>query len=96
MLGETTGQDLLLDLGPPLRKFWKEDDRMARMWGADSEAHDGECRRRHRHQRAGADGTGFWNYFQFGLDFLLSAEGVVIKIIAHSNIVCPLRPVGSL
>ncbi|GFZ43882.1 hypothetical protein JCM24511_01602 [Saitozyma sp. JCM 24511] len=72
IIGQTTGQDLLLDLGPPLRKFWKEDDRMERIWGrADTKLEDGEC---------------FWNYFQFGLDFLLSPSGVVLKIIAHSNI----------
>ena len=45
MIGETTAQDLLLDLGPPLRKFWKEDDRVERMWGGASSADDekGAC-----------------------------------------------------
>jgi hypothetical protein len=33
IIGETTAQDLLLDLGSPLRKFVKEDDRMERIWG---------------------------------------------------------------
>lgn len=33
VIGETTGQDLLLDLGPPLRRYVKEDDRMERIWG---------------------------------------------------------------
>lgn len=28
-LGVTTAQDLILDLGPPLRTFYREDDRMA-------------------------------------------------------------------
>ena len=32
-LGLTTAQDVLLDLGPPLRKFWKEDERLDRVWG---------------------------------------------------------------
>ena len=32
-IGETTAQDILLDLGAPLRKFVKEDDRMERIWG---------------------------------------------------------------
>lgn len=32
-IGETTSQDILLDLGPPLRKYIKEDDRMERIWG---------------------------------------------------------------
>jgi len=71
-IGVTTSQDLLLDLGAPLRRFYKEDDRMERMWGA---------------ARAGADdGNCFWNYFQYGLDFLISPNGLVTKIIAHSNI----------
>lgn len=44
IIGQTSGQDLLLDLGPPLRKFWKEDDRMERIWGrADTKLEDGEC-----------------------------------------------------
>lgn len=33
VIGETTTQDILLDLGSPLRKFVKEDDRMERIWG---------------------------------------------------------------
>ncbi|WVQ80750.1 hypothetical protein IAT38_002855 [Cryptococcus sp. DSM 104549] len=69
IIGETTSQDLLLDLGPPLRKFWKEDDRLERMWGGTT--HPGGC---------------FWNYFQHGIDFLISPEGTVSKILCHSNI----------
>ncbi|WWD17252.1 hypothetical protein CI109_101690 [Kwoniella shandongensis] len=69
VIGETTSQDLLLDLGAPLRKFWKEDDRLERMWGGVSQP--GGC---------------FWNYFQYGLDFLISGEGIVLKILCHSNI----------
>nr|ODN97572.1 hypothetical protein L204_02990 [Cryptococcus depauperatus CBS 7855] len=37
IIGSTTAQDLLLDLGSPLRKFWKEDDRLERMWGREGE-----------------------------------------------------------
>lgn len=73
-LGKTTSQDLLLDLGPPLRKFYKEDSRISRIWAKESRSATGEsygC---------------FWNYFQLGLDFLVSESGVVDKIIAHSNI----------
>jgi hypothetical protein len=33
LIGETTAQDILLDLGSPLRRFVKEDDRMERIWG---------------------------------------------------------------
>jgi hypothetical protein len=36
-LGETTVQDILLDLGPPLRKYYKEDDRVEKMWGGAGE-----------------------------------------------------------
>ena len=45
IIGETTAQDLLLDLGPPLRKFWKEDDRVERMWGGAESTDDekGAC-----------------------------------------------------
>lgn len=48
VLHETTSQDLLLDLGPPLRKYWKEDDRMAKMWGSvangkSAEGDEGSC-----------------------------------------------------
>lgn len=28
----------------------------------------------------------FWNYFQYGLDFLIE-DGVVTKVITHTNIV---------
>lgn len=44
IIGETTSQDLLLDLGAPLRKHWKEDDRMERMWGlAGSKVSENSC-----------------------------------------------------
>jgi hypothetical protein len=36
-----------------------------------------------------ADDVAFWNYFQYGIDFLVTPEGLVSKIIIHSNIVCP-------
>jgi hypothetical protein len=85
VLGRTTEQDLLLDMGPPLRKFWKEDDRLERMWGA----------RRGPEEISGCKYlaisgrclmTGFWNYFQHGLD-LLVLDGLVMKVVVHSNIV---------
>ncbi|KAI0053002.1 UPF0183-domain-containing protein [Auriscalpium vulgare] len=72
-LGLTTAQDLLTDLGPPLRTFYKEDDRMA------------------IHGRTHPDvlpaPSYFYNYFQYGMDFLI-ADGthVVTKIVMHSNI----------
>ncbi|WWC62023.1 uncharacterized protein I303_104610 [Kwoniella dejecticola CBS 10117] len=72
IIGETTAQDLILDIGSPLRKFWKEDDRLSKMWGG-----------KPNDQGAGAC---FWNYFQYGLDFLVDKDGIVIKILCHSNI----------
>lgn len=33
LIGQTTSQDLHLDLGPPIRRFYKEDSRMSKMWG---------------------------------------------------------------
>ncbi|KAG6810868.1 hypothetical protein H0H92_009989 [Tricholoma furcatifolium] len=73
-LGETTAQDLSLDLGPPLRVHYKEDERMA-IHAKDSapESHD--------------QPRYFYNYFQHGLDFLITGpEHVVTKIILHSNV----------
>jgi hypothetical protein len=75
-LNSTTAQDVLLDLGPPLRKYWKEDDRMDRMWVHSDAA-----------TAVSTPSACFWNYFQHGLD-LLVVDGVVTKIIVHSNIVC--------
>ncbi|KAF9534222.1 hypothetical protein CPB83DRAFT_755761 [Crepidotus variabilis] len=73
-IGETTAQDLQLELGPPPRIHYKEDERMkihAAVRPTDSE-----------------DGTGyFYNYFQHGIDFLLSERThTVRKIILHTNI----------
>ncbi|KAI0030703.1 UPF0183-domain-containing protein [Vararia minispora EC-137] len=74
-LGVTTAQDLLCDLGPPLRTFYKEDDRMSihsRTRSADEE---------------GVEPSYFYNYLHHGLDFLI-ADGthVVKKIIMHTNV----------
>ncbi|KAK7470533.1 hypothetical protein VKT23_001958 [Stygiomarasmius scandens] len=72
-LGVTTAQDLMVDLGAPLRVHYKEDDRMT--IHASSQKSDS------------ADTGYFYNYFQHGLDFLLSGTThVVKKIILHSNI----------
>ena len=47
IIGETTAQDVLLDLGAPIRKYWKEDDRIATVWGSheleDGNGGDGDC-----------------------------------------------------
>ncbi|KAF8165255.1 hypothetical protein B0H34DRAFT_688473 [Crassisporium funariophilum] len=72
-IGETTAQDLTLDLGPPLRVHYKEDERMT-IHAAAKENQDGD--------------TGyFYNYFQHGMDFLLSeTTHVVKKILLHTNV----------
>ncbi|KAJ6515790.1 hypothetical protein C8R45DRAFT_957618 [Mycena sanguinolenta] len=72
VIGETTAQDLIIDLGPPNRVHYKEDDRMTI----------------HSTARANEDSEPayFYNYFQHGVDFLLSPTHVVTKIILHSNI----------
>ncbi|KAG6854821.1 hypothetical protein C0991_012011 [Blastosporella zonata] len=73
-LGETTAQDLTLELGPPLRVHYKEDERMS--IHAIDNASDVDDEPRY-----------FYNYFQHGLDFLITGpEHVVTKIILHSNV----------
>jgi hypothetical protein len=73
-IGETRAQDLNVDLGPPLRVYYKEDDRMtihstSRSTGDDNVA------------------DYFYNYFQHGIDFLISGSThVVRKIILHTNV----------
>ncbi|KAL5527358.1 hypothetical protein ACEPAG_6149 [Sanghuangporus baumii] len=72
-IGITSAQDLTCDLGAPLRIHYKEDDRMA------------------IHSRSktldGIDDGYFYNYFQFGVDFLISSSThLVQKIILHTNI----------
>ncbi|KAL1411568.1 hypothetical protein Q8F55_002532 [Vanrija albida] len=80
VLGETTSQDLLVDLGPPLRTYWKEDDRLDHVWGTERDG-DSDA----NGQEADTSNACFWNYFQHGLDFLVT-DGVVTKLIAYSNI----------
>ncbi|KAI0320670.1 hypothetical protein OF83DRAFT_1103606 [Amylostereum chailletii] len=72
-LGVTTAQDLVCDLGSPIRTFYKEDDRMA-------------IHSRTRTEEEGSEPSYFYNYFQYGMDFLLSGSThVVKKIILHTN-----------
>ena len=73
VLGHTTAVDLVADLGSPSGKHWKRDDRLAKMWGVADTVDLTE-------------GYRFWSYFEYGLDFLLDPDGVIIKAIAHSNI----------
>jgi hypothetical protein len=91
-IGETTAQDLLLDLGSPLRKFVKEDDRMERIWGGQASGGDKGSKfpfpiRVHKKLMIAV----FWDYFQHGFDILISPDNFVSKIILHSNIVCSVH-----
>jgi hypothetical protein len=91
-LGETRAQDLNLDLGPPLRVHYRDDERMkihavdpssqpegATSCKAPRSVHNSWSRLRF---------PDFYNYFQHGIDFLIAGETHVIsKIILHTNIV---------
>ncbi|KAG9011560.1 hypothetical protein FRB94_008129 [Tulasnella sp. JGI-2019a] len=79
-LGETTVQDLIADIGSPLRVHYKEDDRM-------------QIYRKSSPMEGNREGEGtddeayFYNYFQYGMDFLI--DGVthtVRKVVLHSNV----------
>ncbi|KAI0771568.1 UPF0183-domain-containing protein [Trametes elegans] len=73
-LGSSTAQDLTVDLGPPFRVHYKEDDRMT-------------IHSRSNQPEVDTDGDYFYNYQQHGLDFLISgATHTVKKIILHSNV----------
>lgn len=94
-IGQTTAQDLNLGLGPPLRIHYKEDERMTihSKTRSDNER-ESDCATvlltdisKITHQF-----TDFYNYFQHGVDFLLSGKtNIVKKIIIHSNVVCKSR-----
>jgi Uncharacterised protein family (UPF0183) len=92
-LGETTAQDLMVDLGPPLRTHYKEDERMTihSTSQVSERGTESECRgilalwivMTETYHTAD-----FYNYFQHGLDFLISGPShLVKKIIIHSNVV---------
>ncbi|KAL1747717.1 hypothetical protein HDZ31DRAFT_31457 [Schizophyllum fasciatum] len=73
-LGATTAQDLVVDLGPPLRTHYKEDDRM-RIHSTRKNVEEDE------------EPSYFYNYFRHGIDFLISGSThVVEKIVLHTNI----------
>ncbi|KAI9001067.1 UPF0183-domain-containing protein [Trametes punicea] len=74
LLGATTAQDLVVDLGPPLRVHYKEDDRMT-------------IHARSSQTEGDSDGDYFYNYQQHGIDFLISGNThIVKKIVMHSNV----------
>ena len=92
-LGITTAQDLACDLGSPLRTFYKEDDRMAihSRTRSDEDNTDPSCTVVYypncpfAHIMCELD---FYNYFQHGIDFLISDHThIVKKIILHTNVV---------
>ena len=91
-IGETTAQDLTCDLGPPMSIHYREDDRMtihSNSKKEDEEIDTGcQCKITPCHHLTKSHITDFYNYFQHGIDVLLSGTThVVKKIILHSNIV---------
>ncbi|KAI0677565.1 UPF0183-domain-containing protein [Trametes maxima] len=74
LLGSSTAQDLTVELGPPLRVHYKEDDRMT-------------IHSRSSQSETDADSDYFYNYQQHGVDFLISGSThAVKKIVLHSNV----------
>jgi len=74
-IGVTTVQDLYVGLGAPPRTHYREDDRM--------HIHS----RQRTNDEEEEDSSYFCNYFQLGIDFLISGTThLVRKIILHSNI----------
>nr|GAT59908.1 predicted protein [Mycena chlorophos]GAT59909.1 predicted protein [Mycena chlorophos] len=72
-LGQTTAQDLTLDLGTPNRVHYQDDVRMTEIHGSTRVGENSES-------------SYFYNYFQHGIDFMLSPAHVVTKIILHTNV----------
>jgi len=73
-IGVTTAQDLSVELGAPSRTHYREDDRM-------------HIHSRQRSDDEEEDSSYFFNYFQYGIDFLISGTThIVRKIILHTNI----------
>ncbi|EJD48625.1 UPF0183-domain-containing protein [Auricularia subglabra TFB-10046 SS5] len=74
ILNKTTAQDLTVDVGTPLRVYYKEDDRMS-IHASPRPSPDDET------------GDYFYNYMQHGIDFLISGKThIVKKIVLHSNV----------
>jgi len=96
-IGVTTAQDLSIELGAPPRTYYREDDRMhihSRL-KADEDDDDSPCEYSTSPQRftCCTSRSDFYNYFQYGIDFLISgATHTVRKIILHTNIVSPATP----
>ncbi|KAN0097506.1 Uncharacterized protein family UPF0183 [Tylopilus felleus] len=74
-LGETTAQDLNIDLGTAPKVYYKEDERMA--------IHSPNPQLEDENQSTDY----FYNYFSHGIDFLISGQThLVRKIILHTNV----------
>lgn len=90
-IGYTTAQDLNVDLGPPLRVHYKEDDRMTihSTTRVADDIKDGDCKVCFALLRKYANiALDFYNYFQHGIDFLISGSThIVRKVILHTNVV---------
>ena len=96
-LGETTAQDLTIGLGPPLRVHHKEDRRMS-IHANEQVNNDPGCKTFYSFCIPSfQDHEDFYNYFQHGIDFLISGvDHVVRKIVLHTNIViAPVSHVSS-
>ena len=94
LLGTTTAQDLQVDLGPPIRVHYKEDDRMTiHATNQLEENKTQDCKPswwslRFLAQWVLIHCTDFMNYFQHGLDFLIDGDAhTVKKILLHTNAV---------
>lgn len=84
ILGSTTPQDALCDLGQPQRIFYKEDDRMRIHGGAAGHGSRGSHGRSSETSNSTEDGLSasvelddsafFYNYFDLGIDLLFSKE----------------------
>lgn len=96
-IGVTTAQDLSVELGAPSRTHYREDDRMHihSRQRSDDEEEDSSCKspafpytRAQHLSLLTSQPRDFFNYFQYGIDFLISGTThIVRKIILHTNIV---------
>lgn len=98
-IGETTAQDLNIDLGPPLRIHYKEDDRMTIHSTSNTSDHrtDTDCSLflRSMQTRFTNELIDFYNYFQHGIEFLISGSThVVRKILIHTNVVSMISSIS--
>ncbi len=88
LLGITTPQDALCDLGQPQRIFYKEDDRM-RIHGAPSAQNGGQTTRDRASDSTSTDSSShepsafFYNYFDLGIDLLFSKDTSRMPSIAE-------------